>query len=85
MPANMLPGLLCPAMLQLAALDHFRSQPASFLAAAALEGPEALRDACAKLPSPGMEAALPCCLRLRFTSLCTIIPYHIAGSMVVHF
>ena len=41
------------ARLQLATLEHFRSQPASFLAAAALEGPEALRAACAKLPTAG--------------------------------
>jgi hypothetical protein len=45
-------GPPCDA-LQLAALDHFRTQPASFLAAAALEGPEALQVACKELPSAG--------------------------------
>ena len=35
--------------LQVAALNHFMSQPTSFLAAAALDGPRALEEACASL------------------------------------
>ncbi len=41
--------LQCTFLLQVAALSHFEKEPLSALAAAALEGREALQQACAKL------------------------------------
>lgn len=60
MPQQSFTPSLCALLhlVQVAALEHFRSQPTSFLAAALLEGPGAAREALGALDGASLTQVL---------------------------